>query len=127
MADVGKSSNGLNANIAGLLAYTLGVISGLIFFLIEKDSKFVKFHAMQAILFSVAVFIISTVLAFIPVIGWALISLVQLAALVVWIILMVKAYKGEWFQLPVIGKIAAKQVGGIEPDAAPSPGTGPSA
>ncbi len=123
MADRGKSSTGLDANLVGLLAYTLGVITGLAFFLIEKESKFVKFHAMQAILFSVAMFILSTVLAFIPVIGWALIPLVQLAALVVWIIAMVKAYKGEWFQLPVIGKIAAKQVGGIEPDA----GTGPPA
>ncbi len=123
MADRGKSSTGLNANLAGLLAYTLGVISGLIFFLIEKENKFVKFHAMQAIVFSVAMFIISTVLAFIPVIGWALILLVQLAALVVWIIAMVKAYKGEWFQLPVVGGIAAKQVGGIETDA----GTGPPA
>ena len=53
-------------------------------------------------------------LVFIPVVGWALIPLVQLAALVVWIVLMVKAYQGEWFQLPVVGGIAAKQVGGID-------------
>ena len=121
MADRGKSSTGLNANLAGLLAYTLGVISGLIFFLIEKENKFVKFHAMQAIVFSVTLFVISFVLAFIPVVGWALIPLVQIGGLVVWIILMVKAYKGEWFQLPVVGEIAAKQVGGIETDTGTSP------
>ena len=69
MADRGKSSTGLNANLAGLLVYTLGVISGVIFFLIEKDSKFVKFHAMQAIVFSVTMFLINTVLAFLPVVG----------------------------------------------------------
>lgn len=123
MADRGKSSTGLNANLAGLLVYTLGVISGVIFFLIEKDSKFVKFHAMQAIVFSVTMFLINTVLAFLPVVGGLLGSLVQLGGLVIWIVLMFKAYKGEWFQLPVVGKIAAKQVGGIETDA----GTGPPA
>ena len=123
MADRGKSSTGLNANIAGLLAYTLGVISGVIFLLIEKDNKFVKFHAMQTIVFSITMFILNTVLLFIPVIGGALIPLVQIGGLVLWIVLMVKAYKGEWFQLPVIGGFAAKQVGGIETDA----GTGPPA
>ena len=52
---VAKSSTGLDENIAALLSYILGWVSGLIFFLIEKDSKFVRFHAMQSILFNVVV------------------------------------------------------------------------
>ncbi|HEX9421863.1 MAG TPA: DUF4870 domain-containing protein, partial [Pyrinomonadaceae bacterium] len=51
----GKSSTGLDENIAALLTYVLGWVSGLVFFLIEKDSKLVRFHAMQSILFSVLV------------------------------------------------------------------------
>src|SRR3954462_10811716 len=50
-----KSSTGLDANIAALLAYLFGLLSGIIFYVIEKDSKFVKFHAMQSILFNAVV------------------------------------------------------------------------
>ncbi len=46
---MGKSSTGLDENVAGLLCYVLGWVSGLVFFLIEKESKFVKYHAMQSI------------------------------------------------------------------------------
>jgi len=115
MADVGKSSTGMQANGAALLSYLLGIITGLVFFLVEKENKFVKFHAMQSICFSIALFVISTVLVFIPVIEWILLPLVQLASIVIWVILMVKAFQGVWFKLPIIGKIAAQQIGGIEP------------
>ena len=47
----GKSSTGLDENVAALLSYIFGWISGLILFLVEKDSKLVRFHAMQSILF----------------------------------------------------------------------------
>ena len=50
-----KSSTGLDENIAALLSYVFGWISGLIFFLIEKDSRLVRFHAMQSLLFNVLV------------------------------------------------------------------------
>jgi uncharacterized membrane protein len=112
MADVGKSSTGLQANLAGLLAYALGLVTGLVFFLIEKESKFVKFHAMQSIAFSVVMFITGFILAFIPFIGIVGGAVLNLAGLVVWIILMVKAYQGELFKLPVLGDFAEKQVGG---------------
>jgi uncharacterized membrane protein len=95
-----KSSTGLEENVAGLLCYLVGWISGLVFFLIEKDSQFVKFHAMQSIITFGACFI----LGFIPIVGW----FIWIIALVLWIILMVKAYKGEKFKLPVIGDLAEK-------------------
>ena len=110
-ADLGKSSTGMQPNFAALLSYVLGVITGLVFFLVEKENKFVKFHAMQSICLSCAVIVLSFALAIIPIIGWILIPLVQLASLVVWIICMVKAYQGAWFRLPVIGDFAAKQSG----------------
>lgn len=103
-----KSSTGLEENIAALLSYVLGWITGLIFFLIEKESKFVKFHAMQSIITFAALMIISWILAFIPVIGGIISLLLSVLALVLWIILMIKAYQGEKFKLPIVGDLAEK-------------------
>ena len=112
MADQGKSSTGLQANVAGLLAYVLGVVTGLVFFLIEKDNRFVKFHAMQSIAFSLVLCVAGLIMALIPFIGQVGMALLNLAGLVVWIILMIKAYQGDWFKLPVLGDFAEKQAGG---------------
>jgi len=106
--DQGKTSTGLQANVAGLLAYLLGVITGIIFYLIEKDNKFVRFHAMQSIVVFGAIFVLTTVLGFIPVIGWALLPIIGLISLILWIVLMIKAYQGEYFKLPIAGDIAEK-------------------
>ena len=106
-SDLGKSSTGLDANVAGMLAYIGSLVTGIVFFLIEKDNKFVKFHAMQSILLSAALFVLLVVLVVVPV----LIPLVNLAGLVLWILCMVQAFQGKWFKLPVIGDIAAKQAG----------------
>ena len=95
-----KSSTGLDQNVAGLLCYVGGWITGLVFFLIEKDNKFVKFHAMQAIVTFGAL----TILSFIPVINW----FVGIVALVLWILLMIKAYQNEKFKLPWLGNLAEK-------------------
>jgi uncharacterized membrane protein len=95
-----KSSTGLEENVAGLLCYLVGWVSGLVFFLIEKDSQFVKFHAMQSII----TFGACAILSFIPVVQW----FIWVLALVLWIILMIKAYHGEKFKLPFIGDLAEK-------------------
>src|SRR5678809_616815 len=58
----GKSSTGLDENIASLLSYVFGWVSGLIFFLIEKDSRLVRFHAMQSLLFNILVGVVCFVL-----------------------------------------------------------------
>ena len=47
--NLGKTSTGIQANVAGLLSYVLGWLTGLIFFLIEKENKFVRFHAAQSL------------------------------------------------------------------------------
>jgi uncharacterized membrane protein len=118
----GKTSSGLDPNLAGMLCYLFGWVSGLIFFLIEKDNKFVRFHAMQSILLNVALIalyvvsgILTAMLFFVPVLGKMLISLigiimmiVPLAFLGLAILLMVKAYQGEKFKLPIIGDMAEK-------------------
>jgi uncharacterized membrane protein len=106
-----KSSTGLDANIAGALSYVLGPITGILFFVLEKESKFVKFHAMQSIITFLGLFVVSVVLGFIPILGWIVAIFLQLAALILWLVLMFKAFQGEKFKLPVIGDMAEKQVG----------------
>ena len=106
-----KSSTGLEANIAGLLCYVLGWVSGLVFILIEKDNKFVRFHAMQSIIVFGALTIVSIIFSLIPFVGSVLSTILSLLGLVLWIVLMVKAYQGTMYKLPWAGDLADKQVG----------------
>jgi uncharacterized membrane protein len=122
-----KSSTGLDENIAALLAYIFGWVSGLVFFLIEKDSKLVRFHAMQSILFCVVVavlgfalwivtFLLLIVAAMLPDVMGTLFGLLatliclifSIAGLIAWILCVVRAYQGQFFKLPVIGNMAEK-------------------
>ena len=104
-----KSSLGMDENVAGLLTYVFGFITGIIFFVMEKESRFVKFHAMQSILLSVVFIVLSSVLGLIPILGWLMLLLLSPVGLILWILMMYKAYKHEWFKLPVIGDISDKQ------------------
>lgn len=113
------TSTGLDPNIAALLSYVLGWITGLIFYLLEKDNSYVRFHAMQSIMFSVAVTLIVIVLqtfagvllfisgAFAGLLALAL-YVVWLASIVLWVVMMVKAAQGEKYKLPVIGDMAER-------------------
>ncbi|MBM4447354.1 MAG: DUF4870 domain-containing protein [Chloroflexi bacterium] len=103
-----KTSTGLDENIAGLLCYVLGWISGLIFFLIEKENKFVRFHALQSIIVFGVLTLASIVIGWIPIIGWVINGLIWVLAVVLWILLMIKAYQGEKFKLPWAGDLAEK-------------------
>jgi uncharacterized membrane protein len=106
-----KTSSGLEENVAGLLTYVLGFVTGIIFLLIEKDNKFVRFHAMQSIVVFGAFFVISLVLNVVPVIG-TIVSVLILPplSLIVWIVLMVKAYQGNCYKLPIAGDFSEKQL-----------------
>ena len=105
-----KTSTGMEQNIAGLLCYVLGWITGLIFYLIEKDNKFVRFHAMQSIVVFGALTVVSIILGVIPVIGWIIGWLLGVLALILWIVLMVKAYQNQWYKLPIAGDFAEKHI-----------------
>ena len=65
-----KTSVEMDENVAGLLCYVLGWISGLVFFLIEKKNKFVRFHALQSIIVFGVLTLASIVIGWIPIIGW---------------------------------------------------------
>jgi uncharacterized membrane protein len=103
-----KTSMGLEQNVAGLLCYVVGWITGLIFFLVEKDNKFVRFHAMQSIIVFGGLSVIGIILGMIPILGWIAGALLWLLAVILWILLMVKAYQNTWYKLPWVGDLAEK-------------------
>ena len=124
---LGKSSTGLDENIAALLSYVFGWVSGLVFFLIEKDSRLVRFHAMQSLLFNVLVAIVVIALWVVFAVLWLIASqlsgvmsaLLGLVGTLVWIVLgigiligwimcLIKAYGRQYFKLPIIGNFAEK-------------------
>ncbi len=102
-----KTSTGLDENIAGLLCYVLGWISGIVFLLIEQDNKFVRFHAMQSIIVFGIVTVAGIILGFVPFIGW----LVPAISFILWIVLMVKAYQGTRYKIPWAGNLAERWAG----------------
>ncbi|MFY9618659.1 MAG: hypothetical protein WAM70_19515 [Pyrinomonadaceae bacterium] len=134
--DTGKSALGLDGNVAAALGYPIGIIA-IISLIMEKENRFVKFHALQAILIFaayiviwVAVIVISIILAAIgiaasaaggeaggaigSIIGllWWLVVVVILIALLIGLIMAaVKAYQGQMYRLPIIGNLAAKWAG----------------
>ena len=101
---------GIDENIEGLLCYVLGFITGILFLVVEKDNKFVRFHAMQSIATFLILFVVSVVIGFIPFIGWVISPLIGLAGLILWLLLMFKAYKGEKYKLPIAGDFAEQQI-----------------
>jgi len=107
-----KTSLGMEENIEGALCYVLGWVTGIVFYLLEKENKFVRFHAMQSILvflpLSVIYWIFGWMLWWIPFIGWAISILIGLLMFILWLVLMIKAYQGEMFKLPVVGDMAEK-------------------
>jgi uncharacterized membrane protein len=111
----GPSTLGLDPNIAAFLSYLFSPISALIIFLMEKQNRFVRFHAMQALLSAATVIVIEVVLSvlnhipFVDILSVFLLGpLVGLAIFVIWIVLMVNAFQGKYFKLPVIGDYAEK-------------------
>jgi len=126
-AQVGKSSTGLDENVAALLSYIFGWLSGLIFFLIEKDSRLVRFHAMQSLLFNVLIAVVAivlwvvlfvlflvgtqlsglvtTLLTLVATLVWAVFGI---GILIAWIMCLIKAYGRQYFKLPIIGDFAEK-------------------
>jgi uncharacterized membrane protein len=114
---------GLTDNLAGLVCYVLGFITGVLFLVIQpyNRNKFIRFHAFQSIFFNIAMIalmiglsIIGVALHMIPMM-WALMGLlhlvVWLGSLAIWILLLIKAYQGQRWKVPIIGDMAEKQAG----------------
>lgn len=103
-----KTSLGIDENIEGLLCYVLGWVTGIVFLVLEKSNRFVRFHAVQSLATFGAITVASMIFGVIPYFGWLISTLLWLISLLLWIILMFKALKGEWFKLPLAGDFAER-------------------
>jgi uncharacterized membrane protein len=113
---------GLDANVAAMLAYLGWWVTGVLFLILEEESRYVRFHAMQAVvafggLSAIGVFLIlaSFVMLFVSSAGFQVLmgvsELVLLGGFLVWLICMVKAYNGERWKMPIAGPIAERIAG----------------
>ncbi|MDQ3668480.1 MAG: hypothetical protein M3410_18290 [Acidobacteriota bacterium] len=124
----GKAAIGLDANLAAALGYVIGIL-GLINFIIEKENKFVKFHGIQSILYSVGIGAIFAVLWIVLIIFGIILTVISdVLGVLIWLINSIlflgfflamfggliyaayKAYQGQIFKLPIVGNIAEKIV-----------------
>jgi uncharacterized membrane protein len=112
MADENKNTVlGVTENLEGLLCYVLVWVTGFVFLLLEQKNAFVRFHALQSLVTFLALFVISAVIGVIPVLGILVGLVLWPLGVVLWVVLMVKAYKGERYKLPVIGDFVEQQLG----------------
>jgi uncharacterized membrane protein len=121
----GTTSLGVAPNVGGLLCYLpiccIGLIFSVVAAIVEKQNRFLRFHAFQGLLFQAALYvlciggwvtagILSAIHGLLGVLGWGVVSLLGLAGLGVSILLMIKAYNNEEYELPVIGAMARNWV-----------------
>jgi uncharacterized membrane protein len=105
-----ESSTGLSANVAGLLCYVIGWVTGIVFLVLEKKSTFVKFHAYQSIMTFGVLFVVSLIFSWIPVIGWIIGTLIGILSFILWLILIIQAGTGKMWKVPWAGDWAEKQI-----------------
>ena len=117
---IDNGTSGLDTNLASLLCYMCGVVTGIIFLLIEKKDKTVRFHAWHSIVFNAVIFVFSIALSILSSIilkisFWlygafsVLYMVIWLGVFVIWVVLMVKAYQGSVLTLPVVTDVARQQ------------------
>ena len=119
----GKTQLGLEPNVNAVLCYMpvccLGLLVSIITVVVEKQNRFVKFHAFQSLLvwgasivlsvaLQIAMVLMSTMSGLLGTLVWALMMLVGVALLGLTVLLMIKAYNNEQFELPVLGEMARK-------------------
>ncbi|HEY0704890.1 MAG TPA: DUF4870 domain-containing protein [Candidatus Acidoferrales bacterium] len=115
----GSGTSGMSENVAGLLCYVLGWITGLVFFFIDKR-PFVRFHAAQSIVVFGGLTIVRVVMGTLLIagagfsIGFGVFWLISILGFVLWIVLMIKAYQGQKFRIPVAADLADQLMGKVQ-------------
>lgn len=106
----GKSRFGLDPKFAAALAYLGGLLTGILFLIVEKENRFVRFHAMQSTVVFLGVVVAHQLLSSTPIFGRLFSWIFVIAVAVMWAVLMFKAFKGQRYKLPYIGDWAEQQV-----------------
>jgi uncharacterized membrane protein len=99
-----KTTTGLPRNTSAALSYVLGPVSGIIFLLLEKD-PYIRFHAAQSIVVVGGLTILWMVLPF-TIVLLPLTPLVFVGLFILWLVLIYKAWQGDEWQVPILGKYA---------------------
>ena len=103
-----RTSTGLDANVAAALSYLVGFVTGIIFLVVEKENRFVRFHAMQSTLLFAGLVAVNILLQIVPFLGQLVfVFVIMPLSAVLWLLLMFKAFQGDEFKLPLVGQIAA--------------------
>ena len=106
-----ETATGLKENVAGVLCYVLGWITGIVFLIIEPTNKFVRFHAFQSILVFGALTVATMIIRWIPFIGIVFGAIIGVVGFILWIALMVLASQEKKYKLPWSGDLAEKWAG----------------
>ena len=106
-----------NRNLVAALSYLLGFITGIVILLVEKEDRFIRFHAMQSIVVFGALFVADIVIgiivgqiAILGVLATVVNTLFTIAAIIIWVVSLIKAYQGEMYKWPIAGDFAEKNV-----------------
>jgi len=103
-----STGTGLQENVAGLLCYVLGWVTGILFLILEPNNKFIKFHAVQSIIVFGVIFIIDMIFIWVYVVS----LIIGILALILWVFLMYQAYQGKKYMVPIAGVYAEKMASG---------------
>lgn len=118
---LGVTSIGLDPRTAAALSYVVGWLSGLLFYVLERENTYVRFHAMQSIVafgvlwgLGVCLFVLGFLTVFISAAGFRILmlstELTFVIGIILWLICMFKAYSGERWKLPIAGEMAERWV-----------------
>lgn len=112
-----KTKLGLAPNVEAALAYSLppfSVISGIVLLVMEPESKFVRFHAMQAFILFAFYGILGAVIKFLPIINYPLTAILGVVVGLSWVVLIFQAFTGKYFRFPIIGDAIYEKVVGAK-------------
>jgi uncharacterized membrane protein len=101
--------SGLDPKFAAALAYVGGLLTGVLFLILEKENRYVRFHAMQSTVVFFAVLLLHLLLNSTPIFGGLLSWLFVAAVIVLWVVLIINAFQGKQYKLPYIGDWAEEQ------------------
>ena len=106
-----------NRNLVAAISYLFGFITGIVILFIEKDDKYIRFHATQSVLVFGIIFAVNVIINiifapidFLGVVTTLLSTLISIVAVIVWAVSMYQAFSGRIFKWPVVGEFAEKRV-----------------
>jgi uncharacterized membrane protein len=106
-----KAGSGFEPHLAAAIAYAGGAITGIVMLVLEKQDRFVRFHAMQSTVAFLSIAVLHFILLGVPLIGRALYGPFIVGVALLWVFLIVNAFQGKMYKLPYIGDFAEQQIG----------------